>query len=62
MSAGPTVTRRHRASSPTRLRHGSLAATFDYLRAFAWRQVVCWLRRKHPLISWKQLRRRYLPG
>jgi RNA-directed DNA polymerase len=43
-------------------RHGSSSATFDYLRAFTWRRVVCWLRRKHPRISWKQLRRRYLPG
>jgi RNA-directed DNA polymerase len=46
----------------TYFRHGSSSATFDYLRAFAWRRVVCWLRRKHPRISWKQLRRRYLPG
>ena len=43
-------------------RHGSSSATFDYLRAFTWRRVVGWLRRKHPRISWKQLRRRYLPG
>ena len=27
-----------------------------------WRRVVCWLRRKHPRIRWKELRRRYLPG
>ena len=46
----------------TYFRHGSSSATFDYLRAFAWRRVVCWLRRKHPRISWKELRRRYLPG
>jgi RNA-directed DNA polymerase len=46
----------------TYFRHGSSSATFDYLRAFTWRRVVCWLRRKHPRISWKQLRRRYLPG
>ena len=43
-------------------RHAASAATFRYLRAFAWRRVVCWLRRKHPRISWKQLRRRYLQG
>jgi RNA-directed DNA polymerase len=43
-------------------RHGSSSATFDYLRAFCWRRVVGWLRRKHPRISWKELRRRYLPG
>ena len=46
----------------TYFRHGSSSATFDYLRAFTWRRVVCWLRHKHPRISWKQLRRRYLPG
>jgi RNA-directed DNA polymerase len=46
----------------TYFRHGSSSATFDYLRAFTWRRVVCWLRRKHPRISWKELRRRYLPG
>jgi RNA-directed DNA polymerase len=46
----------------TYFRHAASAATFRYLRAFAWRRVVCWLRRKHAQISWKQLRRRYLPG
>jgi RNA-directed DNA polymerase len=46
----------------TYFRHGSSSATFDYLRAFTWRRVVCWLRRKHPRINWKELRRRYLPG
>jgi RNA-directed DNA polymerase len=43
-------------------RHGVSKATFDYLRAFVWRRVVAWLRRKHLRISWKLLRRRYLPG
>jgi RNA-directed DNA polymerase len=43
-------------------RHGVSKATFNYLRAFTWRRVVCWLRRKHPRSNWKQLRRRYLPG
>ena len=32
----------------TYFRHGVSKATFSYLRAFAWRRVVCWLRRKHP--------------
>jgi RNA-directed DNA polymerase len=36
-------------------------ATFNYLRAFVWRRVVCWLRHKHPRASWKWLRRHYLP-
>ena len=43
-------------------RHGVSKATFDYLRAFVWRRVVCWLRHKHHRADWKQLRRRYLPG
>jgi len=43
-------------------RHAVPAATFNYLRAFAWRRVVCWLRHKHLRVTWKQLRRRYLPG
>ena len=42
-------------------RHGVSKATFDYLRAFTWRRVVGWLRRKHPRANWKWLRRRYLP-
>jgi hypothetical protein len=37
-------------------------ATFDYLREFTWRRVVCWLRHKHPHANWRWLRRRYLPG
>jgi RNA-directed DNA polymerase len=43
-------------------KHECSAATFDYLQAFTWRRVVCWLRHKHPSATWKQLRRRYLPG
>jgi RNA-directed DNA polymerase len=43
-------------------RHGVSKATFNYLRAFVWRRVVSWLRRKHPRMSWEQLRRRYLPA
>ena len=29
-------------------RHGVSKSTFGYLRAFVWRRVVNWLRRKHP--------------
>ena len=29
-------------------RHGVSKATFDYLRQFTWRRVICWLRHKHP--------------
>ena len=43
-------------------RHGVSKATFDYLRRFTWRRVICWLRHKHPHATWKWLRRRYLPG
>jgi RNA-directed DNA polymerase len=46
----------------TYFRHGASKATFSYLDAFTWRRVTCWLRRKHHRISWKNLRRRYLPG
>jgi len=46
----------------TYFRHGVSKATFNYLRAFIWQRVVRWLRRKHPKATWKQLRRRYLPG
>jgi RNA-directed DNA polymerase len=42
-------------------RHGVSKATFDYLREFTWRRVLCWLRHKHPRASWQWLRRRYLP-
>jgi RNA-directed DNA polymerase len=43
-------------------RHGVSKATFDYLRRFTWRRVICWLRHKHRRATWKWLRRRYLPG
>ena len=46
----------------THFRHDVSKATFSYLRAYVWRRVVGWLRKKHPRASWKQLRRRYLPG
>ncbi|CAN5273832.1 group II intron reverse transcriptase/maturase [soil metagenome] len=46
----------------TYFRHGVSKATFNYLRAFVWRRVVCWLRHKHPRISWRELRRRYMLG
>jgi RNA-directed DNA polymerase len=43
-------------------RHGVSKRTFNYLRAFVWRRVVCWLRHKSARATWKQLRRRYLSG
>jgi RNA-directed DNA polymerase len=46
----------------TYFRPGVSFATFQYLRAFTWRQVIGWLRRKHRRINWKDLRRRYCGG
>jgi RNA-directed DNA polymerase len=43
-------------------RHGVSGRTFNYLRAFVWRRVVLWLRRKHLHVNWAWLRRRYLPS
>ena len=40
-------------------RPGVSSIAFGYLRAFTWRQAVRWLRRKHPGITWKELRRRF---
>ena len=40
-------------------RPGVSSIAFGYLRAFTWRQVIRWLRRKHPGITWKELRRRF---
>jgi RNA-directed DNA polymerase len=45
----------------TYFRHGVAKATFNYLRAFAWRRVVNWLRHKHRRRNWAWLRRRHLP-
>ena len=45
----------------TYFRPGVSSRAFQYLRAFTWRRVIGWLRRKHPKATWKQLRHRYLP-
>src|SRR5512132_3205512 len=39
-------------------RYGCSSATFNYLRAYTWKRVFGWLRRKHRHSTWKQLRRR----
>jgi RNA-directed DNA polymerase len=39
-------------------KHGSSKATFNYLRAYTWKQVFGWLRRKHRRTNWKELRRK----
>lgn len=46
----------------TYFRHGVSHRSFSYLAAYSWHRVVTWLRRKHRGTTWKQLRRRYLPG
>ncbi|MDQ6807609.1 MAG: group II intron reverse transcriptase/maturase [Actinomycetota bacterium] len=43
-------------------RCGVSSQTFSYLDAFAWRRVVCWLRRKYPKRNWRWLIGHYLPG
>lgn len=43
-------------------RPGVSSRAFEYLRAFTWRQVFGWLRRKHRKSSWKELRRQYCDG
>jgi RNA-directed DNA polymerase len=46
----------------TYFRPGVSSATFGYLRAFAWKHVWAWIRRKHPKTNWTELRRRYCGG
>jgi RNA-directed DNA polymerase len=41
---------------------GVSSATFQYLSAYVWGQVIRWLRRKHRRITWKDLRRRFCGG
>ena len=43
-------------------RPGVSSTTFQYLSAYVWRRVARWIRRKHPGISRKELRRRYCGG
>ena len=43
-------------------RYGVSHATFQYLRAFLWRQVYGWLRRKHRRSNWREIRRRAAGG
>jgi RNA-directed DNA polymerase len=40
-------------------KYGCSNATFSYLRAYLWKQVIRWQERKHRRTSWKELRRRY---
>jgi RNA-directed DNA polymerase len=45
-------------------RFAAAKRTFAYLGYYAWWRVIRWLRKKHPKMTWKQLKRRYgpLPG
>ncbi len=40
-------------------RYGVSKKTFSYLGYYAWWRMIGWLRRKHPHLGWKRLRRRY---
>jgi RNA-directed DNA polymerase len=46
----------------TYFRPGVSSHTFQYLRAFLWKHVWSWIRRKHPKTTWKDLRRHYCAG
>jgi RNA-directed DNA polymerase len=43
-------------------RPGVSSSTFHWLSHLTWWQVIRWIRRKHPRITWKELRRRYCGG
>ena len=40
-------------------RHAAAKRTLVYLAYYAWRRVTRWLRKKHPRMTWKQIKRRY---
>ena len=42
-------------------RYGVSKATFSYLEAYTWHRVFRWLRKRHPKLSVKEIRRRFLP-
>ncbi len=42
-------------------RYAASKRTFSYLGHYAWWRVGRWLRKKHPRLNWKQLKRRYFP-
>ncbi|WP_455908389.1 group II intron maturase-specific domain-containing protein [Streptomyces erythrochromogenes] len=57
----------HRLNSVLRgwcayFRPGVSNVAFCYLSHYTWMRVTRWIRRKHPEITWKQLRRRYHGG
>ena len=40
-------------------KYAAAKRTFAYLGYYAWWRVIGWLRRKHPKLTWKQIRRRF---
>lgn len=40
-------------------RYAAAKSTFSYLGYYTWWRVMRWLRKKHPQLTWKQLKRRY---
>ncbi len=40
-------------------RHAASKRTFAHLDHYLWKRLVGWLRKKHPRLTWKQIRRRY---
>jgi RNA-directed DNA polymerase len=43
-------------------RPGVSSETFQYLSSYVWERTIGWIRRKHPRITWKDLRRRFCAG
>jgi RNA-directed DNA polymerase len=41
-------------------RHAAAKRTLEYLGYYAWWRVGRWLRKKHPRLTWKQIKRRYV--
>lgn len=46
----------------TYFRSGVSSSNFQYLSGYTWERVMGWIKRKHHLISWKELRRRFCGG
>jgi RNA-directed DNA polymerase len=40
-------------------RHAASKRCFSYLDHYLWWRVMLWLRKKHPRLTWKQIKRRY---
>jgi RNA-directed DNA polymerase len=40
-------------------RHSAAKRCFGYLSYYLWWRVIRWLRKKHPHLTWKQIKRRY---